>query len=100
MRVSLKYKQNVNQTIENRVLGPMGALRDVTPCDVYANKARMSQYSCSGNIHVVGRSAIQGFRSYDYDYVDYGFFSRSQDTQRHKDRIHNHKHKKMVDHFL
>ena len=25
------------------------------------------------------------------------FFSRSQDTQRHKDRIHNHKHKKMVD---
>ena len=74
MRVSLKYKQNVNQAIENIVLGPMGALRDVTTCDVYANKARMSQYSSSGNIHVVGRSAIQGFRSYDYDYVDYVFF--------------------------
>ena len=99
MRVSLKYKQNVNQAIENIVLGPTGALRDVTTCDVYANRARMSQYSSSGNIHVVGRSAIQGFRSYDYDYVDYVFFSRSQDTQRHKDRIHNHKHKKMVDHF-
>ena len=72
LSVPLKYKQNINQ---QRVLGPMGTLHDVTPCDVYANEARMSQCSCIGNSNFVGRSEIDGFRYYDYDYVDYVFFS-------------------------